>query len=346
MVAVRAQNANAFIAKPDPAVRAFVFYGTDPGLISERAKKLAEMLAARENPPGEIVRVDDNDLDNDPDRLVVELLTVPMFGGSKIVRTTASRKVTAQAVKPLIEGTPLHGALIIEAGNLKADEGFRALFEKNAMAAAIGCYVDEAASLAGLVAEVLGDAKLEITPEAREELINRLGADRALSRGEIEKLALYAQDAPTITIEHVEAIVGDASELAIDRVINAAASGDAVTAIAECDRAIASGESAQLVILMAQRHFVRLHRARAGMDSGRSLDDMIRQIRPPLHFKIRAEFERQCRIWSTRQLDAVLARISEAAKTARLSSALEVVHAERLLLEIARMARRARNTKA
>ncbi len=84
----------------------------------------------------------------------------------------------------------------------------------------------------------------------------------ALSRAEIDKLALYAAGAGTITVEHIEAIVGDASELTIDRIVEAAATGDTATALAECDRAVASGESAQTVVLAAQRHFLRLHRAR------------------------------------------------------------------------------------
>ena len=269
-----------------------------------------------------------------------------MFGGSKIVRTVASRRVSAPNLKSLLEGAPLPGVLIVEAGNLRPDEGLRALFEKSASAAAIGCYADEEASLTGLISEILGAAALKITPEARDDLVARLGADRGLSRAEVEKLALYAAGAGTIEIEHVEAIVGDASEQAIDRVLNAAATGDAARALAECDRAVASGESPQLVILMVQRHFQRLHRTRAGIEAGRSLDELLRQFRPPLHFKQRAIFERQCRLWTTNQLGAVLARISAAAKAARLASALETAHAERLLLEIARMARQAQTTSA
>lgn len=341
MAAIKPQSAVGFLAKPDPALRAILLYGSDAGSVSERAQKLAALFAARENPPGEIVRLDDSDLDNDPDRLSVELLTVPMFGGSKIVRTSASRRVNAASLKSLLEGAPLPGILIVEAGNLRPDEGLRGLFEKSAAAAAIGCYADEGASLAGLIGEVLGAASLKITPDAREELTHRLGADRALSRSELEKLALYATGAGTVTIDHVEAIVGDASELAIDRVLTAAGMGDARAALAECDRALASGESAQLIILMAQRHFQRLQRVRAGVEAGRSIDDMLRQMRPPVHFKQRAIFERQCRLWSASQLGSVLARIGAAAKAARLASNLETAHAERLLLEIARMARQA-----
>ena len=339
MVAIRSQNAQAFLAKPDASIRAFLFFGTDAGMVSERAQKLAARLAERETPPGEIVRLDEADLDGDPDRLAVELLTVPMFGGAKIVRAIAGRRINAASLKPLLAGPPLPGALIVEAGNLRPDEGLRPLFEANAMAAAVGCYADEEASLAGLVGEVLTAAGLKIAPEAREELIARLGADRALSRSEIEKLALYAAGAGTIDIDHVEAIVGDASEMAIDRVIAAAASGDAAAALAECDRAVAAGESPQLVIIMLERHFHRLHRTRAGLDAGRTIDDALRQMRPPLPFKQRALFERQCRQWTTAGLTAALARITATAKAARLGSALEHVHTERLLLEIARMAR-------
>ncbi len=344
MVAIKPQSAVSFLAKPDPALRAILFYGSDTGSVSERAQKLATLYAAKENPPGEIIRLDDQDLENDPDRLSVELLTVPMFGGSKIVRTVASRRVTAASLKSLLGGEPLPSILIVEAGNLKPDEGLRGLFEKSPSAAAIGCYADEGASLAGLIGEVLSAAGLKITPDAREELTARLGADRALSRAELEKLALYAAGAGTVVIDHVEAIVGDASELAVDRVLNAAAMGDAGAALAECDRALASGESAQLIILMVQRHFQRLQRARAGIDSGRSVDDILRQMRPPVHFKQRAVFERQCRMWSTSQLGHVIARIGVAAKAARLASSLETAHTERLLLEIARMARQAQST--
>jgi DNA polymerase III subunit delta len=339
VVAIKAQGANAFLSKPDASIRAVLLYGPDAGLVSERAAKLAQMLAARENPAGEIVRMDEADLDADAEKLTVELLTVPMFGGAKIVRTSQSRRITAAILKPLLEGPPLPGALVVEAGNLKADEGLRALFEKAANAAAVGCYADEGASLGGLVDEVLGAARLKITPEAKQDLMARLGADRAMSRSEVEKLALYAAGEGTVTPDHVEAIVGDAADQTMDRILDAAASGDTARALIEFDRAVAAGENPQTIVLMTQRQFQRLHRARAGIDNGRSMDDVIRAMRPPLYFKARAAFEGQLRRWTLPRLGVANSRIALAAKQARLGGALEAVIAERLILDIARLAR-------
>ena len=49
------------------------------------------------------MRLDDADLDDDPARISVELQTMPMFGGRKIVRAAAGRRVNAAALKPLVE---------------------------------------------------------------------------------------------------------------------------------------------------------------------------------------------------------------------------------------------------
>jgi DNA polymerase-3 subunit delta len=337
MVAIKAHQAQSYLNSPGPKVPAVLFYGTDAGLISERATKLAALIAARDS--GEIIRLDDADLDHDPDRLAVELQTIPMFGGSKVVRATAGRRITAAALQPLLDGGTLAATLIVEAGNLKPTDTMRVLFEKSAQAAAVACYADEARDIEGLIGETLKAHGLAITSDAREMLVARMGADRAMSRGEIEKLALYATGKAEVDAADVEAIVGDASELAIDRTLNAAASGDAGRAVTEFARAVAAGESPQGVIIALQRYLQRLHRIRTELDAGASFEDVIRQQRPPVHFKQKDAIGLQCRMWSSPRLVRALARAAEAAKAARLTSALEEAITEELLIALAGAAR-------
>src|SRR5436190_23015192 len=132
MIAIKTHQAGAFLGAPDRVPSAVLFYGTDAGLVAERAAQLAKALAARDSPPGEILRLDDASLEEDPDRIFIELQTAPMFGGRKIVRAAAGRRITAAQLKPLVEGGNLAGYLIVEAGNLRPDDALRALFEKSA----------------------------------------------------------------------------------------------------------------------------------------------------------------------------------------------------------------------
>ncbi|MDX2156794.1 MAG: DNA polymerase III subunit delta [Hyphomicrobiaceae bacterium] len=338
MVALKAHQVNGFLAKPDPKVRAMLLYGPDAGLVSERGQKLAALLAAREKPQGEVLRLDDADLESDPDRLGIELLTVPMFGGAKIVRAAAGRRVNA-AVRSLLGAGELAGALIVEAGELRKDEGLLGVFEKNAATIALPCFPDESSTLDGMVAEMLAAARIEIADDARQELVARLGADRVLSRSEIEKLLIHVHGSRRIELHHVEAAVGDAAANAVDLVIAAAAGGEAAAALAASDRAVAAGESGQSIMLAAERHFQRLHKLRVSVDAGRSVDDLMRQLRPPLPPKVKSALERQVRAWTTARVAAALQRISEAIRSSRTTGADETVLAERALMEIARLAR-------
>ena len=338
MVAIKSHQARAFLSSVQRLPRTLLFYGSDAGLVMERAADVAKRLAAADDPAGEILRVDDASLEDDPDRLFVELKTPPMFAGRKIVRASTGRRLGAATLKPLVDDANLEGYLIVEAGNLRPDDAVRGLFEKSATAAAIACFPDEARDLEAVAREVLAAAHLKITPEAMRLLVSRLGADRALSRAEIEKLALYASGKGTVEEDDVEAAVGDAAELAIDRVVLAAGSGRLATALGELDRCLAGGENAQVIIAALQRHFLRLHGMRSAVDGGRALADVLRQQRPPLHFKRKGIIEQQCQSWTLAALTAALASIGEAAKAARLKAGIDASLAGKLLLDLATIA--------
>ena len=335
---IKAGQAERFVKAPPANVAAILLFGTDPGLVSERASDLAKVLAADPKNPGEILRLDETDLSNDPDRLAVELRTVPMFGGRKVLRLRAEARLKPELISDLLEGAPLAGVLIVEGGNLKPDSKLRALFAVATNAAAVACYPDDEKSLAGLVAEVAAEHKLTIPSGVRDHLVSLLGADRTLSRNELEKLALYAGPGATVTIDDVDAVVGDASELGLDQISHAVAGGLAREALITCDRAVAAGESPQSVILALLRHFMRLHMLSAAVAAGKPLDGALRSLRPPLHFKAQPLVQAEVRKWSLPRLASAIALIQGTAKAARLSSLLERELTEKLIIDLSRMA--------
>src|SRR6185295_4806043 len=316
MVAVKSFQADAFLKAVDRLPSVVLFYGTDAGLVGERASTLARRLAEAHD--GEILRLDDTDLEDNPDKIGIELLTRPMFGGRKVVRAATGRRINAASLKPLVEMGRLEGFLIVEAGSLRKGDALLTLFETGAGAAAVACFPDEARDLEGMVGEVLAAARMQIAPEARKLLVARLGADRALSRAEVEKLVLYTRGKARIE----------------EAVVEAAASGRAGEAVRECERCLTGGEDAQRIILALQSHFLRLHRLRSGHDAGRSLEDLMRALKPPPNFKQKAAIEQQTRLWTVAGLNAALARIGDAAKAARLNGALDATLAENLLLAL------------
>lgn len=332
MVAYRASAVASFLKSPQPDCRAVLVYGPDAGLVAERASALAKIFADRRRGETEIVRLDDRDLAEDAARVEIEVNTVPMFAAQSVVRVTAGPRLDVASLKALL-ATDFANALIVEAGNLRPDSGLRKLFEGHKRAAALPCYSDER-SLAGLIDAELEAAGLSIDRHARDYLMTRLGADQALSRSEVVKLAIYAQGGGRVSHDDVEAIVGDAAETALENFVYATSGGDAKAALSELQRLAAAGTDKQAALSALGRHFTQLHRIASVTGTGGNLDQNVKSLKPRLHFKREPLFVAHCKRWGAARLAHALPLIQEATRCSRRSPDLEGAFAERLVLTL------------
>ena len=332
MVAYKSSAVASFVKSPDPDCRAMLVYGPDAGLVTERVSALAQIFAKRGKGQTEIVRLDDRDLAEDPARLEVELRTVPMFAAQSVIRVTAGPRLDVPSLKSLL-ATPSDNLLIVEAGNLRPDSGLRKLFESHKSAAALPCYGDERA-LAGLIDTELAGAGLSIDRETRDYLMTRLGADQALSRSELAKLALYAQGGGSIGHDDIEAIVGDAAETTLENFVYAVSGGDAKAALSELQRLAAAGTDRPAALSALGRHFTQLHRVASAQSSGGSLEQAAKSLKPRLHFKREPVFIAHCKCWGAMRLSHTLPLIQEATRRSRRSPDLGAAFAEQLVLSL------------
>lgn len=342
MVAVKANQTDAFLARLPPDIALIVIFGTDAGRVTELAAAAARAASHRSAPPGEIIRIDDADLEDDPDRLLVELQTLPMFGGAKVVRTVTSRRINASMLKGVLEGEAPPACLIIEAGNLKPTDALRKATDKLPWAASLACYADTDKTVADLITAVLSGAGQTIGHTARDQLVARLGADRSLSRNEIEKLSLYVGESREITESDVNAVVGDASAISLDRINLAVLSGARDQALMHIAQARASGQATQSILLALQRQFTTLHRLASAIAGGKRPEDALRSARPPIHFSIRDQIARALRDWPVETVSRALIRIQATIADTRTQARLEDALTERLVLELSQMATRRR----
>jgi DNA polymerase III subunit delta len=333
MVAIKSSGVARFLKLPDPSCRAVLVYGPDAGLVAARASALAETFARKGRGHTEIIRLDDRDLAEDPARIEVELRVKPMFADRSVVRVTAGQRLDAAALKATL-AEPSENFLIVEAGNLRPDSGLRKVFEKDKTAVALPCYSDERA-LAGMIDDELAEAGLSIDSDARTYLMTRLGADQALSRSEVAKLALYAAGGKTISADDVEAIVGDAAETALENFVYAASGGDPAIALRELQRLAAAGTDNAAALAALGRHFTQLHRVAAAQSAGGSFEDAVRSLRPRPHFKREPQFLAHCKRWGATRLAQALPLIQDAIRRTRKSPELESPFAERLVLKLA-----------
>src|SRR5690349_3060649 len=254
MVALRGKEIDSFLARPDAGRPIILLYGPDAGLVRERADALIASAVDDPNDPFSLVKLDGDELSAEPSRLVDEAMTVPLFGGRRAIRVRAGARSFASGVDTLAEMQLRDCRIVIEAGELRPESPLRKACERARTAVAIGCYPDTERDLAKLIDDELRLAKLRITPEARATLSDHLGGDRQASRNELRKLTLFAHGQGEITLDHVTAVVSDASDLTLDPIVDGAFAGKPELVESEFAKAVVAGTYPGVIISAAQRH--------------------------------------------------------------------------------------------
>ncbi|MDB5741439.1 MAG: polymerase, partial [Alphaproteobacteria bacterium] len=167
----------------------------------------------------------------------------------------------------------------------------------------------------------------------------RLGSDRGVTRRELEKLVLYMHGQKQITLDDVRAVMGDEAEARSESACDAAGSGDLAKLDRELERLWVSDTQPAQVIRSALGHFQKLLQARESVARGTSMDDVMKRLRPPVHFSRSTAFKAQANRWNSDKLGEALDMLLEAEVLTRTTSVPAEAVTGRTLMNIAAMAR-------
>jgi DNA polymerase-3 subunit delta len=190
------------------------------------------------------------------------------------------------------------------------------------------------------VRETLQRANVKIDNDALSWVADQLGGDRLVTRGEIEKLALYVGAGNTATLADARALIGDSAEIGFDDLANATAGGD--VAAMERARARLEGEGIPAIaqLRVVQRHFTRLHLCSGMIAAGRDEKGAMMALRPPVFWKEEAAFKAQLRRWNAKHLARALERLLDAEIRCKSPGAATELIAARCLTALATTAAR------
>ena len=350
---ITGRSVEGFLKAPRPGIEAVLIYGPDSGLVRERSQVLSRNLgidpedpfAQREMTPGEVA--------SDPAGLYDECAALSLTGGRRLVLLRGAGDNVTPAVEALLADPPGAALLILAAGDLPPRSRLRKLCEKSDRAAALPCYQDSAENLPRLIREALSGAGLEIAPDALDHLVEHLGADRQMTRGEIEKLVLYAgggdagggEEGRRIERQDVAACLADGALQTLDDLTLAVADGD----LAQVDRSLrrlsAEGTNAITLLRALARHFQRLASAAEAVAAGSPAEQAVEKLRPPVFWKHKSRVAAQLRTWSREGLQRAEQELLETEILCKSSGLPMATLAEQTVLTLARSAPAARRAR-
>jgi DNA polymerase-3 subunit delta len=328
----------AFLRDPGQC-RVVLLYGDDAGMIRDRAGAIVRAVAGSLDDPFLVVELARDEIARLPD----EAASLPMTGGRRVVRVREATDAAAAQIRTLLK-SQAPGLVVLEGAALAARSRLRSDVEAAQDAVAIGCYPEEGHALEATIRDTLRQAGVGIEPDALSWLSGQLGADRAATRAELEKLALYAGPGGRVDLDAAMACVGDLSGLSLDDALFAATIGDVATADRALELAIAEGAAPVQVLRAGIIHLQRLQRARMAMDeAGRSAADASKTLRPPIFYRRVAAFNRALGLWSGNAVAAALNGLADAERGCKRTGWPDHALCRNAVLVIARRAAAARS---
>ena len=332
---IGARQASAFVRKPDPAARGILLYGPDRGLVRERLDRLTLTVVDDKSDPFRVAELTGAQIAADPACLFDEVSALSLTGGRRVVRVREAGDSVTDVLCRFLDDPPGEALVLVEGGELGGRSSLRRLFESARAGAALACYADEGAALEQLIGSVLSAHDVTAARDVRALIAGLIGGDRALARGELEKLALYVGPGAEATADDVLAVVGDSTELSLQEVALAAADGDQAALGRALDKAWQEGLPPVAVLRACGNHFLRLHRVAGAVAGGTPAQAAMGTLKPPVFWKIQPRFRRQVARWRPGRLAAALSWLTQAEIDAKTTGRPDRTVCGRALTQIA-----------
>lgn len=333
-----ARRAAAFLREPGVA-RIVLLHGDDEGTVRHRANVLTQAVTGQRDDPFRVAWLSRED----HPRLMEEATAIAMVGGRRVIRVRDAGDSLASMVKQVSE-SPGDSLIVLEAGALAGRSKLRALVEGLENGAAIACYPEEGKALQAAIEGELNTAGIRLDADAMLWLLNHMGNDRGSTRGEVEKLVLYAGKEQRLDLAAIRACVGDLAAVSFDDAIYAAMLGEVDHADLAIERSLAEGMAPVAITRGILAHLAKMHAARGHMAAGLSIADAVRASRPPIFFKRIDAFSQALQYWDMTKLVLAMGEVRLVELACKQTGALDLLLVRRLLFGLARQgaARRAR----
>jgi len=299
---LQTRDIDKFLSAPPPVCHIFLLYGPDQGLVTARARAMAERFAPDLNDPFAVTILDSDDVIKDPSRLTGECAMLALGGGQRLIWLRDADEKCAKALEQLLLSPNNAAILVIEAGELGPKSNLRKLAEAANNAAAIPCYVEDAGQIVQYVTRELNAAGWRMTRDAATWFGQNLGGDRGLVQQEIQKLITYLgrlEQNNEVGLESLKAVAAGGAVLEEDEFIDAIGTPAAIPMV---QKLMAEGQAPVNILRILGRHAGRLYATQLRISGGEDMKFAMDALQPKIFFRRENAFRAQLARFSLRYL--------------------------------------------
>lgn len=297
-----------------------ILFGSNEGTIAIWQKKCAEAVCCDVQDAFRYAQLEMEKISKDGREVYAEFYAQSLMGGRRAVVVKNGDNNLAAVLKNMIPETTSDNLLIISSSSLNTKSSLITWAKDRDDVIIVGCYEDREGDINSSVGAMLRERSLIADVATLQVLCLRLSPDRKINQGEIDKLATYLGTRKEITMADVLAVISDVAGASFEDLCYYTADGEVMKACRMFDRLVKEGEDAGMLIRQIAYHFMKLLGCAAQAESGKTIDEALRSIRPPLMFYRKDSFTKQLRMWNKERLLGALSMLYDCERDCRTTN--------------------------
>ena len=319
---------------------ALLVYGSDLGAMDEVVQKTIRFFEISDNLM-ELIEITPEKIKKTPSLFWDEVNAYSMLSHQRLIYyKNVPDSFVDEALLFLREEHP-DTFLLMRSDTLKTSAALCKQMCDHERALAVGCYPQEAAGVRQTVLSFMSDEGFVIHPDALDLLVQSLGADKAVTMNELEKIKTYMDDQKQISLADIQACIGNETLSNMDNLIIGAMTGNA--RLVQKNLKLLIQENVNPVTIVSAfvrkaQQFLLIITKRA---DGMPLDSAISSTPPYIPFTILPAVKNIVQSWPVQHMQNLLALLAQTdrqlksnlpAQTILNQMLLKIIHAGKNLM--------------
>ncbi len=303
-----------FVLKKDAEFNLYLFAGADYGLSNERSKTLIKSLEIDTGDPFSCSKLEQEDLENNPTRLLDESLTVALNKSKRlvIVKIFGERQSAniLNSIKNLLKHLPIKDTkIIILAKHLLLSSSLAKIVGGDPNCALIASYQKNDVSTKEEIKQLILKNKINISNETLDFLVSNIGDDHLNTLNKIDNIFSYIHPRKEINYRDIELITTDSRLVELDNLVFCIYMGNTIQTVKDIDFLYSSGISSIQILRTLIRWTLNIKIASDLYKSGESINNAIDYTIPYIFWRIRPKLEQVLKSCKNLDFNLIIERL-------------------------------------
>ena len=284
----------------------FLLYGENEGFKNEIIKKEFENKFNQN-----ILRYDEKEVLDNKENLSNEVFTRSFFEKEKLIIISRCTDKIHDLIEEIIDKKIIDIKVLLNSGILDKKSKLRKTFEKKPDTVCIPFYSDNYQTLSKIINSFFYKAKVQISQENINLLINRCSGDRQNLNNELEKIESYIVGKKKIDVNEILKLTNLAENFNTSELIDNCLSKNHKRTVNILNENNYSTEDSILIIKILLNRSKRLLDLKRKSELNKNLEECISSYKPPIFWKDKDIVKQQINNWSLKNIENLIYEINE-----------------------------------